>query len=82
MRHRLTLPKRPLQDTLEFVAYLVPLCVIAYGLWYWSGIGAPWEVKAAGYLTAFFGLLNLSLLSIRHTLRLLKEVLAEIRRLP
>ena len=39
----------------------------------------PWEIKAAGYLTGFFGLLNLSLLSVLHTLRLLGAVFVQWR---
>ena len=79
MRHRPSSPQGPLRDALESVVFLLILCAAAFVLWFWGEIGMPWEIKAAGYLTAFFGLLNLFLLSVLHTLRLLRAVLAEWR---
>jgi hypothetical protein len=81
MRHRRSPQRSPLWDIFELVVYLLPLCVVAYGLWYWNGVGAPVEIKIVGYLTAFFGVLNLALLSTLHTFRLIRAVLGELTRL-
>jgi len=77
MRYRLSSPRSPLWDALESVVFLLILCAAGLVLWSWGEVGMPWEIKAAGYLTGFFGLLNLSLLSVLHSLRLFRAVLAE-----
>jgi hypothetical protein len=44
-------------------------------------MGLPWQIEIAGYLVAFFELLNLCLLLALHTLRLLGAVLVQWRQM-
>ena len=74
------LSRPPTSDLLRLFVYLLLFWLTTAVTWGWSQIGAPWEVAAAGYVAAFFGILGLSLLCAEHTLKLMRRVLAQWNR--
>ena len=68
------LSRPPTSDLLWLLGYFLLFWATAAVTWGWSQIGAPWEVTAAGYIAAFFGLLELSLVGVEHALKRIRRV--------
>lgn len=73
-------PQTPLNDAVGLVAYLLLLCFGAFVVWAWGKVGTPWEVKAAGYLAACFGLVGFAFLCMEQDIRLFGRMRTEWRR--
>jgi hypothetical protein len=76
------LPPRHLSEphAAELVGYLLLFCFCALVVWVWGRVGAPWEVKAAGYIAACFGLVGLAFLCAAHDIRLFRAMRTQWRR--
>jgi hypothetical protein len=68
-----------LRDALVLLAYFFLLCLAAGAVWAWGQIGAPWEIKIAGYVAGFFGLTGFVFLSVEKTLRLFRAMRTQWR---
>ncbi len=68
------------QDAAELVAYLLLFCFCALVVWVWGKVGAPFEVKAAGYIAACFGLVGLAFLCAAQDIRLFRVMRTQWRR--
>ena len=80
MRLRLPAPRIVPQDAVELLAYLLSFCLYAFIVWAWGKVGAPWEVKAAGYVAAAFGLVGLAFLCAAQDIRLFRLMRTQWRR--
>jgi hypothetical protein len=69
-----------LPDLVQLLAYLTLFWLTALVTWAWGKAGVPWEVAAAGYVAAFFGLLGISLLCAAHDVKLFRRARKEWRR--
>jgi hypothetical protein len=80
MRSRVSVPRLFLQDAVELLGYLLAFCLSALLVWLWGKVGAPWEVEAAGYVAALFGLVGLAFLCAAQDIRLFRVMRTQWRR--
>ncbi len=67
-------------DALELASHLFLFSLIAFVVWAWGLVGAPWEVKGLGYLAAGCGLVGLGFLWIAQDIRLFRVIRTQWRR--
>ena len=77
---RLGLPRDSIPDPLQAFLYLILIWLVAAVTWAWSKVDVPMEVALAGYVAAFFGLLDVSILEAGHSLKLFRWLRTQWRR--